>query len=296
MIRPRWQVTLNTMIWIALKRELAVWVTALLCGPVLAHDFWIEPGNFTPRLGEPVSVRLRVGEHLQGDAVPFVPAWVDQFIVHDGANRRIVSARSGSEPAGAMRIVKPGLHVIGYHSHASRVELAAAKFDAYLIEEGLDAVAAQRASRPGHGNGNGNGNGNGSIVRERFIRCAKSLVLAGSPGEEQGDRQLGFPLELLAQNSPHRLLAGEELTVLLNFQNRPLAGALVVAMNSLNPADTQRQRSDDTGRVRFRVPPGGLWLVKTVHMVAAAPGEDADWTSYWASLTFETPTTIMPSK
>ena len=269
---------MNMSIRIRATHICVVLCTALLCGPTLAHDFWIEPGSFRPRLGEPVSVRLRVGERLQGDAVPFVPAWVNQFIVQDGANRRTVFARSGSEPAGALRIVTPGLHVVGYHSQASRVELPADKFDAYLIEEGLDAVAAQRARRPA----------NDGKVRERFIRCAKSLVLAGTPGEEQGDRQLGFPLELLAQSNPYRLLAGEELTILLNFQNRPLAGALVVAMNSLNPADTQRQRSDDAGRVRFRVPPGGHWLVKAVHMVAAAPGEDADWTSYWASLTFET--------
>ena len=281
-IRPRQCFTMTLSIRIRATRLCVVLCTALLCGPTLAHDFWIEPGSFTPRLGEPVRVRLRVGERLQGDAVPFVPAWVNQFIVQDGANRRTVFARSGSEPAGALRIVNAGLHVVGYHSHASRVELPADKFDAYLIEEGLDAVAAQRAQRPA----------NDGKVRERFIRCAKSLVLAGAPGEEQGDRQLGFPLELLAQSNPYRLLAGEELTVVLNFQNRPLAGALVVAMNSLNPADTQRQRSDDAGRVRFRVPPGGLWLVKAVHMVAAAPGEDADWTSYWASLTFETRTTI----
>ncbi len=263
-----------------------VWCAALLCGPVLAHDFWIEPGNFAPQLGETVSVRLRVGERLQGDAVPFVPAWVNQFIVHDGANRRSVSGRSGTEPAGALRVVNPGLHVVGYHSHASRVELPADKFDAYLVEEGLDAVAAARALR----------RSTGSMVRERFIRCAKSLVLAGAPGDEQGDRQLGFPLELIAQSNPYRLLAGETLTVLLKFQNRPLAGALVVAMNSLNPADTQRQRSDDAGRARFRVPPGGLWLVKAVHMVPAAADEAADWTSYWASLTFETHTAITASQ
>jgi uncharacterized GH25 family protein len=277
-IRPRLHFSIDMSIRIHLTRVFVALCTALLGGPVLAHDFWIEPGNFRPRLGEPMNVRLRVGEHLQGDAVPFAPARVQHFIVHDGANRRTVSARPGSEPAGALRIVNPGMHVVGYHSHASRVELPADKFDAYLIEEGLDAVAAQRPQRPA----------NDGKVRERFIRCAKSLVLAGTPGEEQGDRQLGFPLELLAQSNPYRLLAGEELTVLLNFQNRPLTGALVVAMNSLNPADTQRQRSDDAGRARFRVPPGGLWLVKAVHMVAAAPGEDADWTSYWASLTFET--------
>jgi hypothetical protein len=32
---------------------------------------------------------------------------------------------------------------------------------------------------------------------------------------------------------------------------------------------------------------GGVWLVKAVHMIPAKPGTNADWESYWASLTFD---------
>jgi hypothetical protein len=39
--------------------------------------------------------------------------------------------------------------------------------------------------------------------------------------------------------------------------------------------------------VRFRLRPGGMWLVKAVHMVPAPAGANADWASFWASLTFE---------
>jgi hypothetical protein len=30
-----------------------------------------------------------------------------------------------------------------------------------------------------------------------------------------------------------------------------------------------------------------MWMIKAVHMVPAAAGTNADWASYWASLTFE---------
>ena len=33
----------------------------------------------------------------------------------------------------------------------------------------------------------------------------------------------------------------------------------------------------------------GVWLVKAVHMVPLPKGQDADWESFWASLTFELP-------
>jgi hypothetical protein len=29
-----------------------------------------------------------------------------------------------------------------------------------------------------------------------------------------------------------------------------------------------------------------MWLIKAVHMIPAPPGSNADWTSFWASLTF----------
>lgn len=33
----------------------------------------------------------------------------------------------------------------------------------------------------------------------------------------------------------------------------------------------------------------GAWLFTTIHMIPAPEGLDADWESFWASLTFELP-------
>jgi len=30
-----------------------------------------------------------------------------------------------------------------------------------------------------------------------------------------------------------------------------------------------------------------MWMIKAVHMIPAPAGIDADWSSFWASLTFE---------
>ena len=67
----------------------------------------------------------------------------------------------------------------------------------------------------------------------------------------------------------------------------PLAGALVVAFNQRSPYHRLRARSDQNGRATFAIDEPGPWLVKAVHMVPAAAGTNADWESFWASLTFE---------
>src|SRR5438034_11307495 len=116
--------------------------TAMSGASLGAHDMWIDPTTFSPQSGQIVGLRLRVGQDLLGDPLPRNPALVNQFVVEDAAGRKPVVGRDGADPAGFVRVATPGLLVIGYHSNASSVELAAEKFNQYLKEEGLDAVAA----------------------------------------------------------------------------------------------------------------------------------------------------------
>jgi uncharacterized GH25 family protein len=255
-----------------------VCLTALSNGPAAAHDLWIEPTTFSPAEGAIVGARLRVGQDLLGDPIPNDPTLVNQFLVEDANGRRPLIGRRGADPAGLLRVMTPGLMVIGYHSNPSAVELTAEKFETYLQEEGLEAIAALRR-RKGQTGG----------AKELFSRCAKSLVLSGSPHPAHGDRPLGFTLELVAERNPYRLTPGQSLPVRLTYQGRPLAGALVVAMNRTDPSAKLSARSDRNGRVRLRLPRAGMWMIKAVHMIAAAPDAQADWESFWASLTFELP-------
>jgi len=150
-------------------RRLGVLVVAIaLSGArLIAHDMWIVPTTFSPEPGEIVGVRLRVGQDLLGDPLPRDPALVNQFVVEDAAGRKPVVGRDGADPAGFLRVGMAGLLVIGYRSNPSAIELAAEKFNQYVKEEGLDAIADLRARR--HETGAG--------AHELFSRCAKSLVL-----------------------------------------------------------------------------------------------------------------------
>jgi uncharacterized GH25 family protein len=240
-----------------------------------AHDFWIEPTGFTADVGRVVGVKLRVGQDFHGDPVPRSDDLIGDFVVVDAGGRRQVVGRDGSDPAGLLRVTSSGVMVIGYRSRPSPVTLPADKFTAYLHEEGLDSVIAARArSHAAERDG-----------REIFSRAAKSLVRSGDAGA--GDRTLGFPIELVAERNPYQMKSGESLPVRLTYQNAPLAGALVVAFNQRHPYHKQSVRADRDGRATFTIDEPGPWLVKAVHMVPAPAGSNADWESFWASLTFE---------
>src|SRR4051794_3480746 len=256
-----------------------IWAAVLLTGvPLCAHDFWLEPSTFSPRPGQILGVRLRVGQDLLGDPVPRDPALVNRFIFEDAGGPKPLVGRDGADPAGLLRVADPGLLVIGYLSNPSPVELPADKFNQYLKDEGLDAIVALRARR----------SQSGAAGRELFLRCAKSLVLSGPASPAQADRQLGFTLELVAERNPYATRAGEDFPLRLTFEKTPLAGALVTAINKANPSEKQTARTGPDGRVRLRLPRGGMWLIKAVHMIPAPAGANADWKSFWASLTFTT--------
>lgn len=217
--------------------------------------------------------------NFRGDPVPRNPAQIEKFVLVTDAGETPVEGRSGDDPAGRVSIAAPGVAVIGYRSRNAPLWLEADKFEEYLREEGLERILELRARR----------GESAKPAREVFSRCAKALVSSGG-GSAGYDRSLGLTLELLPEKNPYLLgAAGGELPIRLLYEQKPLSGALVVAMPYDAPDAKLSQRTDRNGRVRLRLPAGGRWLVKAVHMTPASDAGEADWQSLWASLTFEIP-------
>lgn len=261
--------------------RLLLTVICLLAGaaPAAAHDFWIEPAEFRPAVGESVPVVLRVGEDFSGTSQPFVPDWLVDFSVGGVDGRTPVKGFAGDDPATVLTARAPGLQLIGYYSQRSFVNLDADRFNAYLATEGLDAVIKARQRR-GESATNG---------RELYSRCAKSLVRVGAAAGSKGfDQVLGYPLELVPRTDPYALSPPGDLPLTLTYLGKPVAGVLVVAFTAEQPAQRLRARTDGRGNVRLRLDRPGRWLIKAVHMVELPDSDpQADWESFWASLTFE---------
>ncbi|MBA3886782.1 MAG: DUF4198 domain-containing protein [Acidobacteria bacterium] len=267
----------------------AIIAVILLSLPASAHDFWIEPSTFRPALNSDVDLRLRVGEHFKGDAVPRNPAAIETFVVATADRQQHISGRAGGDPAGTFRVTSPGTMLVAYRSRPSTVELTAGEFEQYLKEEGLEHIIASRAAR----------GDSGAPGREQFSRSVKALLHADGIVSGGHDRALGLTLELIPEEDPLTLGRGAMLPVRLLYEGRPLAGALIVALSRASngshkhahPASTHpdapfQARSDAEGRVQVPLT-AGTWLIKTVHMVPAPEGAGVDWQSIWATLTFD---------
>ncbi|TWB42479.1 putative GH25 family protein [Nitrospirillum pindoramense] len=265
---------------------LALWALAWGAG-ALAHDFWIEPSSFRPGPGTAVAVGLRVGEDFIGDPVPRTASLIDRFFIRQAGEEQAISGADNIDPAGFVRADGRATALIAYTSTGSDLTLPADRFTAYLRQYGLDPIVADRERR----------GESGLAGRECFYRYAKSLLTGAGP-DPAVTRPLGFTYEIVPDTDP-TMPGGAPLRGHVLFQGHPVAGAVVTAHLQGEPTARLATRSDARGAFTFPLRRGGVWLVRSVHMVRAGMLarwlHARDWESHWASLTFDWPGPAQPA-
>jgi hypothetical protein len=244
--------------------------------PAFCHDFWIESDQFTPDPGQTLDIRLREGVNFKGNTLPFIPDWFKDFSKVTSAGRSPVESIIGDDPAATLT-VSEGALLLGYRSNRNFVNLDANKFNSYLEEEGIEFIREQRIAL-GQDN---------EPAPEYFVRCAKALIQSGDSKENIYNAELGYILELIAEDDPYQLNPGDELTFRLIYRNKPAAGLLVQAFTREKPEMRQRIRTDSTGRATIQLTEPGVWMIKAVNIQPIIGDPKAAWQSYWASYVFE---------
>lgn len=272
--------------------------TALICclyglAPGLhAHEFWFTPVASPQSVGDTVNLRLEVGEFFVGEAAGFSVSST-RTLRHYRSGQTTQDLRpflptEAPEAEVALALDTPGIHLLAYDSTPQHITLEAAKFHAYLHDEGLDFVKTQR-EQAGTAN---------EPARERYRRHIKTLIEVGPvPQAELAldptyALHAGQRLELMPARNPLALAPGAALPITVLFDKQPLAGALVKAWHKHSGQLVMiRAATSAQGQVTFDLPYAGDWMVSVVHMIPAA-GDDAegvDWDSFWGNLTFHLP-------
>lgn len=261
---------------------------------------WLVPSSFVVDPGELVSVGLMVGHRDQAETVARDSRRIVRFqqvglgsgaVASPGSTESStpgladtqpasdVPGLDGREPLGHLRPVTAGARALVYESTAALSELPPAAFEAYLLEEGLDTVQAER-QRLGE---------DGLPGRELYSRSLKSLIQVG-PGTTRVDRPVGLPLELVLED------VDPDVVLRLRWRGEPLAGVLVDLIRLDGPlaggpgdhaARPRSLRSGPDGSLRVSLG-AGSWLASCVHAERATGDEAlrAEWRTIFASLTF----------
>lgn len=263
--------------WIAI---LALLPSALRSNPAVAHEFWIEPRDFTVEVGGSIVADLKFGQKLKGDVYPYFKSKFLAYTITRRGEQQEIRNPEGESPSVNIKALEPGLAVIAYYSIAER-----AAFEdwnqvlAYLELEGNTWVANAHLER----------GLDGSKFTEAYSRCAKALVQIGVASGADQDHPVGMPLELVAGKNPYASEPLAEMPVVLLWQGKPAAGLQVSVFQQNDELTELRLRTDEGGRVNVPLTRGGMFLLNAVRMQAAPRERNTQWESHWASLTFWVP-------
>lgn len=259
----------------------AVAVLLAAASGLAAHDTWLVPSEFGVEAGKPVQVALNTSEDFPNSESAAAPDRIERFETVTASGREEVSGyRVEGNSLVAEVTPGPGLTFVAAVTKARLIVLEQEIFNQYITEEGLEKIVAARAAR----------GESYSTGHERYSKVAK-LALCTGDGDASARRYrepLGLRLEIVPLTDPCGLQAGDLLVVQVLFEGRPLPDVWVGAgTEGAHGHDYPfRQKTDADGRVMVRFDRAGPWFVRALHMVASTEFDDADWQSWFSTLTF----------
>ncbi|SRR5581483_2124931 len=240
-----------------------------------AHDLYLVTGV----RGTEDDVCARIGERFPESTNGITADRVELFQVRDdgGTKDLLVSAKEGTRQFCAPLRKRPA--VVELVVRPRFIKLAAKDFNAYIHGETFRDVMRLREQR----------NQTEAEGKELYSRYAKLIV-----GDAKDvTRPLDHELEIVPEKNPSQLKPGDTLPVRVLFRGKPLSGVRVSAVyEGAEPKGHEfpvTAETDEQGHASLKLDRPGLWYARLIHMIPAENERDADWRSYFATLTFRVP-------
>jgi uncharacterized GH25 family protein len=130
-------------------------------------------------------------------------------------------------------------------------------------------------------------NGNQFRVKEKYVRCMKTLFSVEDHDGSEYEKVLNQECEIVLKDNPYKKRYGEDLVAQLLFKGKPVKGETVsLYIKSLGGnVYTQNYTTDDKGEITITMSREGVFMLRNVH-VEPTTDKDADYASWWTTYTF----------
>lgn len=235
------------------------------------HDMWIV----TDVAGAEQKVCARIGETFPGTVNAPTADRVSRFELHAAGGPQKLTGTFGDKQFCAP--LPPGTNGIAEIIVQPRLnQIDAKRFGDFVRMEGLEHVVKPAAVAS-----------TDAPVKYLYSRYSKAIV--GRPTVSAIRSSLGHVLEIVPQQDPRSLKAGESLRVQVLFRGQPLAGAQVAAVNEGASGESGKfpvtARTDQNGMAELKLHKPGLWYARLIHTIRMNDPE-FEWHHFFSTITF----------
>jgi uncharacterized GH25 family protein len=257
----------------------AVVLLAFAARPARAHDTWLLPTRSHVEAGGPLTLAMTSGMAFPQSETAIDADRIARSGVRLGGKDSAFAGRQEGEQSLQLTTAdqpQTGLATVWIVLKPRTLELTAEDVQHYLEEIGSPpAVVARWQAMP-----------EPRRWRESYRKNVKTFVRVGEGIDDATWAQpVGAPLELVPENDPTSLRAGDKLTFLLLRNGQPAPG-IAIGLVRAGETTATNQETDARGRTTFTLDRGG-WYLARVTDLRPATGKDLDWESDFATLTFE---------
>ena len=267
---------------------LCLFLSVFAFGHLKAHEFWIEPKQYTPSDNQ-LEGHLRVGQNFEGMVLMYNENDFETFKILSGSkNKKVdVSGIIGDVPALDMQSKFSDLIIVYHETKDKFVNYKKfQKFKDFVTEKGYPQLIDEHL-KEGHPK---------DFFIESYRRYAKSLIAVD--GVKGKDKKTGLLFEFVLSNNPYSQLKDNLIEATLYYKKRPRSENLVTIFikDEKNEINIKQVLTDNKGRFSFSVKPGQTYLLDSVIILPKKGNpskKEPIWHSIWASTTFAVPKTYL---
>jgi Domain of unknown function (DUF4198) len=272
-----------------MKQKIQLSLVALISLLVLSsHDLFIKLDSFFLQPKTETLIHVYNGTFGKSEAVLARNRMIDVSLINPGEkaihpdeklwfeenNQTILKIKTGKEGTGVLGI-----------STLPRVgDFTPESFISNMKHEGLLKVLEERKKSGKDGN----------PVKKKYSKHVKAIFQVGTKLSDEYKIVLGYPTEFVPVTNPYALNVGDEFSMKLLIDGKPLAGEMVYASyndrhghaEDGSALDAFQVPTNDEGIVKIKITNSGHWYFRTVNLVKSNE-DDVDYVSLSASLTFE---------
>ncbi len=261
-----------------MKKAVAILLTLFLATTVFAHEYVLIAYNFIVKEGEKLELHLFVADGFNIEMErPVQKSITKEFelISEKGKTDLLPKLQDGALPVLEMDVDFKGLGLIHMERDYARITLPNDKFKSYLKGDNIENIRIDDSTK--------------TEQSERYTQYIKTLIQSNQKSNDEIYKTVvGHNFEIVLLQNPYELSQGDWIRAKVYFMGEPLKDKVITARNRKGnePAIFQYSRTDENGICSFKLERKGDWFFHATHMIKSRDLNDADWESFWTTISF----------